>query len=74
MGLVISTLPQCPLGISSRVSLGVKLELLLIGRRGEWESFLIDHPDCHGSSKIRDDLLISSCLPATLIIRFRLTV
>ena len=60
MGLVITTLPQCPLGISPRKPLSVQLELLLVGGRSEWKSLLIDKPNRHRSSKISYDLFISS--------------
>jgi hypothetical protein len=57
--LVVSTLPQCPLGISPSKSLSVQLEFLLVGSRGEWESFFINKLDSHRSSEVSYDLTIS---------------
>lgn len=38
------------------MSLGVELELLLVGGRGEGEFLLVDHPHCHRRRQFRDDL------------------
>lgn len=56
MGFVIPALPQCPLRIGPRVSLSVKLEILLVGSRGERELLLVYHPYSHRRREIADDL------------------